>query len=269
MFRIAAKLNMCVFPKRVFEGESDTVILFSALALRLEVLFLAYINEASIQNEKERQNVEAVLAKINSKNRSGFWRIKRTVDIVLSVFALVVSALPLGIICLVVFLSDGHNPIYAQKRIGRFGKPFRMYKIRTMVPDADKLLEKLLDKNEMVGPAFKIDNDPRITKVGKFLRKTSLDELPQFFNVFLGNMTIIGPRPPLPREVEQYTEYQKIRLLVTPGITCLWQVSPRRNEISFDKWVALDIDYILYRSLWLDIKIVLRTIYVMICQEGR
>jgi len=137
------------------------------------------------------------------------------------------------------------------------------------VPDADKLLEKLLDKNEMAGPAFKIDNDPRITKVGKFLRKTSLDELPQFFNVFIGNMTIIGPRPPLPREVEHYTEYQKIRLLVTPGITCLWQVSPRRNEISFDKWVALDIDYILYRSLWLDIKIVLRTIYVMICQEGR
>ncbi len=137
------------------------------------------------------------------------------------------------------------------------------------MPDADKLLEKLLDKNEMAGPAFKIDNDPRITKVGKFLRKTSLDELPQFFNVFIGNMTIIGPRPPLPREVEHYTEYQKIRLLVTPGITCLWQVSPRRNEISFDKWVALDIDYILYRSLWLDIKIVLRTIYVMICQEGR
>ena len=121
----------------------------------------------------------------------------------------------------------------------------------------------------MDGPVFKIGNDPRITKVGRILRKTGLDELPQFFNVLKGDMTLIGPRPPLPKEVEQYSEYHKIRLLVTPGITCLWQIHPNRNAVPFEDWVAMDIDYVLHRNLFLDLKIIFLTVYAMICGEGQ
>lgn len=230
---------------------------------------MAYIDEKSITDAAEREKVREVLRIINSKNKKRFWLIKRTIDIVLTLFALVITIIPMLIFMAIVYLGDRCNPIYSQVRIGRYGKPFKMYKIRTMRPDADKLLDELLEHNEMDGPVFKIQEDPRITKFGKFLRKTSLDELPQFFNVLKGDMTIIGPRPPLPREVSEYSEYHKIRLLVTPGITCLWQVHPKRNEIPFDKWVDLDIEYIMHRSLWLDIKIIFRTVYVMICGEGR
>ena len=139
-----------------------------------------------------------------------------------------------------------------------------------MVPNAEELRDTLVERNEMSGPVFKIDNDPRIiNKFGKVLRKTGLDELPQFFNVLKGNMTLIGPRPPLPKEVEEYSEYHKIRLLVTPGITCLWQVHPNRNEVPFDEWVAMDIDYVLHRNLLLDLKIIFLTVYAMICGEGQ
>ena len=230
---------------------------------------MAYIDEKSITDAAEREKVREVLRIINSKNKKRFWLIKRTIDIVLTLFALIITIIPMLIFMVIVYLGDRCNPIYSQVRIGRYGKPFKMYKIRTMRPDADKLLETLLEQNEMDGPVFKIQEDPRITKFGKFLRKTSLDELPQFFNVLKGDMTIIGPRPPLPREVSEYSEYHKIRLLVTPGITCLWQVHPKRNEIPFDKWVDLDIEYIMHRSLWLDIKIIFRTVYVMVCGEGR
>ena len=131
------------------------------------------------------------------------------------------------------------------------------------------MVEDLKKYNEMDGPVFKIKEDPRITKFGGFLRRTSLDELPQFFNVIKGDMAVIGPRPPIPREVEQYTEYQKLRLTVTPGITCLWQVQPNRNDLSFDEWVNLDIAYILNRTIWLDIQIMFKTAWVMFRGEGR
>lgn len=229
---------------------------------------MAYIVEEKITDPIERAKVEMVFNTLTAVNKHGFWRIKRFIDVVFSLVTLLILAIPMGIIALAIFISDGHNPLFKQERIGRFGKPFMMYKFRTMVPNADQLKDQLMAQNEMDGPVFKMANDPRITKIGKFLRKTSLDELPQFFNVLNGSMTLIGPRPPLPREVVHYTEFQKIRLIVTPGITCLWQVQPNRNSISFEDWVQMDINYVVTRHTWMDIKIIFRTIYVMLCGEG-
>lgn len=229
---------------------------------------MAYIVEENIRDAAEREKVEQILDICNRHNKRWFWRAKRTVDVVLSFIALVVLFIPMLIIGLVIFLDDHHNPIFTQTRTGRFGKEFEMYKFRTMRPDAEQIREQLLAQNEMDGPVFKIKDDPRITRVGKFLRKTSLDELPQLINVLRGDMTIIGPRPPLPAEVAEYSEFHKIRLIVTPGLTCLWQVQPNRNDIPFERWVELDIEYILHRTLKMDIWIIFRTIYVMFCREG-
>ena len=137
-----------------------------------------------------------------------------------------------------------------------------------MVTNAEELLEQLKDRNEMEGPAFKIKDDPRITRVGKFIRKTSLDELPQLINVIRGDMSLVGPRPPLPREVEQYTPQQMRRLTVTPGLTCYWQATPRRNELTFDQWLALDLKYIRERGMGTDIRILLDTALAVANGEG-
>ena len=144
-----------------------------------------------------------------------------------------------------------------------------MYKIRTMRANADKMVEELTKQNEMDGPVFKMKHDPRITRDGKFLRKVSLDELMQFFNVLKGDMTLVGPRPPLPREVKFYTDYQRLRLLVTPGITCTWQIHKNRNDVPFEEWVEMDIEYIQTRTYYNDIKIMLKTPIVMITATGR
>ncbi|MCX7716851.1 MAG: sugar transferase [Candidatus Sumerlaeaceae bacterium] len=160
------------------------------------------------------------------------------------------------------------DPIfYSQIRCGLNGRPFRLWKFRSMVVDADKLLDKLRAHNEMQGPVFKMKSDPRITPVGRFLRKTSIDELPQLWNVLRGDMSLVGPRPPIPAEVEKYDRWQRRRLSMRPGITCLWQVSGR-NQIGFDEWMRLDLEYIDNWSLWLDFKILLRTIYVVATGYG-
>ena len=144
-----------------------------------------------------------------------------------------------------------------------------MYKFRTMRANADQMIEELAKQNEMDGPVFKIKEDPRITRVGKYLRKLSLDELMQFFNVLKGDMTLVGPRPPLPREVQYYTDYQRLRLLVTPGLTCTWQISKNRNDIPFEQWVEMDIEYIQTRTYRNDLKIMLKTPIVMLTATGR
>ena len=204
------------------------------------------------------------------KKNLGYRFIKRTVDIVGSIVALVVaSPIILGFAAAVYFDDPHGSPFFSQPRVGKDGKIFKFWKIRSMVCNAEDLLKDLQDQNEMDGPAFKIADDPRITRIGRFIRKCSIDELPQFWNVLQGDMSIVGPRPPLPREVAQYTEYQKQRLLVKPGITCIWQIQHMRNTLTFDEWVALDLEYINNRSLWLDLKLMFKTAGAMLGGEGR
>ena len=160
------------------------------------------------------------------------------------------------------------GPIFSQERIGRDGKPFKFYKFRSMCPNAEAKLDDLLDQNEMDGPVFKIKDDPRITRVGKFIRKTSIDELPQLWNILKGDMSIVGPRPALPREVEQYGDYEKQRLYVTPGLSCYWQIAPHRNDLSFEEWMDLDIKYVKERSFWVDWKIIFKTFKVCLLGHG-
>ena len=205
----------------------------------------------------------------SSRTETAYLVCKRAFDIAASFCALVVLSPVFLIIYLIIYLDDPHgNPIFSQIRIGKNGKAFRFYKFRSMVVNAEDLLAGLQNQNEMSGPAFKMKNDPRITKVGKFIRKTSLDELPQLWNVLKGDMSFVGPRPPLPNEVEQYTEEQKRRLSVTPGLTCYWQVQPSRNDLDFDEWFELDMKYIRERSMKIDIKIIFQTILVVLHMEG-
>lgn len=163
---------------------------------------------------------------------------------------------------------DSKGPIlFRQTRSGLNGRPFTMYKFRTMVADAEELKEALRKQNEMSGPVFKIRNDPRVTRAGRILRRLSIDELPQFFNVLMGRMSLVGPRPPLPKEVVEYDPWHHRRLSVKPGLTCLWQISGR-NNVDFDNWMKLDLEYIDNWSLWQDVKIIARTVPAVIKSEG-
>jgi exopolysaccharide biosynthesis polyprenyl glycosylphosphotransferase len=192
---------------------------------------------------------------------------KRIVDIALSLIGLV-AVLPVFLIVALAIKIDSRGPVFfKQLRVGKNGSFFYMYKFRSMVANAEELKEKLFSINEATGPVFKIKKDPRVTRVGAFIRKYSIDELPQLINVLRGDMSLIGPRPPLPNEVEQYSDYHWRRLDVKPGITGLWQVSGRSN-LSFDEWVNLDIYYIENWSISLDIKILLNTIPAVLKGQG-
>ena len=188
---------------------------------------------------------------------------KRLIDIVGSLCGIILLSPLFLIVAILIKLEDPKGKVFfAQERNGRYPKTFKMYKFRSMVHNAEDLLKDLMDRNEQTGPVFKINDDPRITKVGKVIRKTSIDELPQLFNVLKGDMSLVGPRPPIPHEVEQYNSYQMQRLAVKPGLTCIWQVSGR-NNIGFDEWVEMDIEYIKTRNLWLDIKLIFKTVGVL------
>ena len=191
---------------------------------------------------------------------------KRLIDVALGGAALVVLLPVFAIIGLVILIVDGRPVIFRQTRVGLHGRPFDVVKFRTMVPDAEALLTDLEEQNEIKGHAFKITDDPRLTRIGRILRATSLDELPQVWNVLLGEMSLVGPRPPLPREVAGYDLWHRRRLSMKPGITGLWQVAARRDD-DFDRWVALDLAYIDRWSIWLDLKIIAKTIPAML--QGR
>lgn len=194
---------------------------------------------------------------------------RRAQDILLSALALLILWPFILLAALIVVLdSPGASPFFVQTRIGKGGKAFHFIKLRSMVPQAETRLSEVLDRNEMEGPVFKIRDDPRITRVGRFIRRSSIDELPQLWNVLKGEMSIVGPRPALPREVEQYDEYARQRLYVAPGLTCYWQIQPRRNEMSFDEWLELDLKYIEERSFITDWKIILRTIGAVLEMNG-
>lgn len=198
-------------------------------------------------------------------NKRFFYHLfKRIFDEILSITALLIlSPLFIGVAVLIKF-DDPKGPIfYSQIRIGKNGCPFKMYKFRSMVVNADDRLKKLLDFNEVEGAMFKMKSDPRVTRVGKIIRKYSIDEFPQLLNVIKGDMSLVGPRPPLKREVEKYTEYDKQRLLVVPGCTGLWQVG-ERNSVGFNEMVAIDIKYIRKASFLFDLLIMIRTIFIII-----
>ncbi len=195
--------------------------------------------------------------------------VKRCFDIVFSLLCIIVFTIPiLFVMLLIVIDSPGASPIYTQYRVGKNGRVFKFYKLRSMVPEADQMLNSLLDQNEMEGPAFKISNDPRITRVGRVIRKTCIDELPQLWNILKGDMSFVGPRPPLPREVEQYNDFQRNRLSVVPGLTCYWQIQPNRNSLTFDKWLELDLKYIKERNVKTDLMIIFKTVGAVLNMEG-
>nr|WP_309475258.1 sugar transferase [Bacillus sp. 03113] len=188
---------------------------------------------------------------------------KRSIDIVGSVMGIVLLSVLFLIVAILIKVEDPKGKVFfKQIRIGKDGREFYIYKFRSMISNAEERLKELINLNEVDGAMFKMKDDPRVTKIGKIIRKTSLDELPQLFNVLKGDMSIVGPRPPLPREVEKYTTYDKQRLLVTPGCTGLWQVSGRSN-LGFREMVELDLKYISSRSLHLDMKIILKTLIVL------
>lgn len=198
-----------------------------------------------------------------------YWHWKRIMDILLSITGLL-TLWPLMLVVAVAIVLDspGASPIFSQTRVGQYGKPFTFYKFRSMNPGAEAQLDQLLAYNEMDGPAFKLRNDPRITRVGRILRKTSIDELPQLWNVLCGKMSIVGPRPAIPREVAQYDAYACQRLLVPPGLTCYWQIQPCRNRLSFAQWMKLDVQYINECSLLTDWKIILATLGAVLGMNG-
>lgn len=192
---------------------------------------------------------------------------KRCLDIVASILSILVL-FPFFILIAIIIKLDSKGPVlFSQTRVGENGNTFEMFKFRSMQVGSEVRLNDLKEKNEADGPVFKIRNDPRITKIGTFLRKTSIDELPQLINIIKGEMSFVGPRPPLPSEVNQYTPYQMQRLLVKPGLTCYWQISGR-SDLSFEEWVDLDLKYIRERNIALDISLILLTIPVILTGKG-
>lgn len=230
------------------------------------------INSECVVAEKtdlHRPKSEKLNRKYELKRKRVYWIFRRAQDVFFSSLALLVLSPLLLLIALVIFIDDPKgSPIFSQIRCGRNGKPFKFYKFRSMYVDAEDRLDDLIKYNEKDGPVFKMKNDPRITRVGHFIRKTSLDELPQLVNIWRGDMSIVGPRPALPREVEQYDEYQRQRLFVQPGLTCYWQIQPHRDQISFEEWIDLDIKYIKERSFWVDWMIIFRTVGAVLKGSG-
>jgi exopolysaccharide biosynthesis polyprenyl glycosylphosphotransferase len=202
-------------------------------------------------------------AKVNVKNKRKYLISKRIIDLLGASIGIILLSGLFILVSILIKIEDPKGPIFfSQKRVGKDGKEFKMFKFRSMVADAEEKLRELLKYNETTGAMFKMKNDPRVTKIGKFIRKTSIDELPQLFNVLKGEMSLVGPRPPLPREVAEYSEYDKQRLIVTPGCTGLWQVSGR-SSIGFKEMVALDIYYINNRSILTDISILTKTVIML------
>ena len=219
-------------------------------------------NEQMVSAPNNLLTVDQVNSNVN------YIRIKRLLDIFVSLFGIILLSPLILIVAILIKIEDPNGPVFfKQVRVGKDEKKFYIYKFRSMVIDAEDRLNDLLELNEISGAMFKMKEDPRVTKLGKFIRKTSIDELPQLVNVLKGEMSIVGPRPPLLREVQEYSSHDKLRLLVKPGCTGIWQVSGRSN-MGFEEMVDLDIQYIMNRNLLLDIKIILKTVMVMVNSKG-
>lgn len=210
---------------------------------------------------------EQEIIEIERKESALYNIAKRALDIIASTLGLIILSPILLVVAILIKLESKGPAIFSQKRIGLNNKEFKMYKFRSMVQNAEELKEKLAKENEMSGPMFKMKNDPRVTKVGRFIRKTSIDELPQLINVLKGDMSLVGPRPSLPKEVAKFEPWMLKRLDVKPGLTCYWQVSGR-NNIDFENWMKLDLQYVNDRSFWLDLKLILKTATVLFGDEN-
>jgi exopolysaccharide biosynthesis polyprenyl glycosylphosphotransferase len=256
-----------VVPRSWLSKIEDIMYLCEAEGLRIHVA-VDYFELKFSRGRVSELDKFPLLTFSSAPTRIGELVSKRVFDIVLSGIILLLC-LPLFIVVaiLIKLTSPGHV-FFTQKRVGLNGRIFTLYKFRTMVKDAELKLSELMPHNEMNGPVFKMSNDPRITPFGKILRKLSIDELPQFWNVLMGTMSVVGPRPPLPSEVKQYDPWHRRRLSMRPGITCLWQVSGRNKIIDFAKWVKMDLDYIDDWSLWLDMKIFAKTVPVVLFGIG-
>lgn len=216
--------------------------------------YITYVNK----NEKNMDG--------KYKKNLGYFFIKRLIDLIGSVCGLVLLS-PLLIIIAIIIKKDSKGPVFfVQERVGFAGEVFKMYKFRSMCSDAECKLKELKESNEMSGPMFKMTDDPRITKIGRFIRKTSIDELPQLLNVLKGEMSLVGPRPNLPREVVQFENWMKDKFLCKPGLTCFWQVMGR-NDIDFEEWMELDIKYLKERSTFIDVKLIFQTVGVLFGDE--
>jgi lipopolysaccharide/colanic/teichoic acid biosynthesis glycosyltransferase len=223
------------------------------------------VTKADMEYLKARQRIRLVFWETGLRS---LFVIKRTVDLLISIFALIVLLPLFLVVAIFILIEDGFPVLLLQKRVGLYGHEFRLLKFRTMCRNAEAMKAELMDQNESDdGIIFKMKNDPRITRVGRVLRRFSIDETPQFFNVLLGDLALVGPRPPLPEEVVRYSLSDRKRLQVKPGLTCLWQISGR-SDIPFEKLVSLDMQYIRSQSIWKDLVIIIRTIPAVLFGRG-
>ena len=244
------------------------------LGLRVAILPDFYVQRIGISLNEGEASIDAffgrpVVALSTVPRKASYLVLKRVMDIVVSAALLLLFAPLFGLVALLIKLTSPDGPVFFRWNVlGMNKKPFVSFKFRTMVPDAEKLQPKFLMQNEMSGPVFKMRNDPRVIPLGRFLRKYSLDELPQLYSVLKGDMSLVGPRPPFPEEANRYEFWQRRKLSIKPGITCLWQVNGRNEIHSFDEWARLDLKYIQSASLWLDCKILLKTVPAVLRGRG-
>ncbi len=275
-YLFAHPVDIVVFampPERVPEAK-DLMDAAMELGLRVAVLPDFYVQRLGYTVDQQQVRIDSffgrpVAALSSVPRHSSYLLVKRVMDIAISALLLLLLAPLLALLAILVKLTSPHGPVfYRWKVLGVNKKPFVSYKFRTMVPNAEELKPQILGRNEMVGPAFKMRDDPRITPLGRFLRKYSLDELPQLYSVLKGDMSLVGPRPPFQEEVDRYEFWQRRKLSIKPGITCLWQVNGRNHIHNFDQWAQLDLEYIQKASLWLDLKILLKTVPVVLRGRG-
>ena len=275
-YLFAHPVDIVVFampPERVPEAK-DLMDAALELGLRVVVLPDFYVQRLGYTVDQQQVRIDSffgrpVAALSSVPRHSSYLFVKRVMDIAISALLLLLLAPLLALLAILVKLTSPHGPVfYRWNVLGVNKKPFVSYKFRTMVPNAEELKPQILGRNEMVGPAFKMRDDPRITPLGRFLRKYSLDELPQLYSVLKGDMSLVGPRPPFQEEVDRYEFWQRRKLSIKPGITCLWQVNGRNHIHNFDQWAQLDLEYIQKASLWLDLKILLKTVPVVLRGRG-
>ena len=253
-------------PRRFLQALEDSIAACEEMGVKVYVL-ADFFNLKIARKQFRFLFNQPALFYSTGPGRDGSLFIKYAVDKIMAAIILSLVSPLMLVASLLVKLASPGQILFRQTRTGLNGKKFVMYKYRTMVENADQLKDQLLSQNEMSGPVFKISDDPRLTKVGKLLRKTSVDELPQLFNVLRGDMSLVGPRPPLPEEVALYDRWQRRKLSIKPGITCLWQINGR-NKIDFEHWMRLDLHYIDNWSLWLDAKILLKTVPAVLTGLG-